>query len=154
VCRWPTCPATYPGLLSRFQAAGGELDYRRVTRSTRLADEAPVLVNCARAGRPDLVGDLSVVPVRRQIVRVSNPGLRMSVRDEDHPGGRLRASEGATTASWVAPWTRAFGTIGSTWPRAGHPRRCRELAPELARATVLDHNRGARPARPAVRLVA
>ena len=34
----------------------------------------------------ELAGDLSVTPVRGQIVRVGNPGLTLSVRDEHHPG--------------------------------------------------------------------
>lgn len=48
----------------------------------------PLVVNCAGLGARELVGDASMYPVRGQIVRVRNPGLTMSVRDELHPGGR------------------------------------------------------------------
>ena len=146
-------PSYLPWLLERFEAAGGELDCRRVSSLEELATEAPVLINCAGLGARDLVGDLSVVPVRGQIVRVSNPGLRMSVRDEDHPGGRAYVHPrvhdcilGGTLDEGV--WDDQVDLATGEAILA----RCRDLAPELERATVLDHVVGLRPARPAVRL--
>jgi D-amino-acid oxidase len=146
-------PSYLPWLLERFEAAGGELDFRRVSSLDELAAEAPVLVNCAGLGARDLLGDTSVVPVRGQIVRVSNPGLRMSVRDEEHPGGRAYVHPrehdcilGGTLDEGV--WDDQVDLATGEAILA----RCRDLAPELARATVLDHIVGLRPARPEVRL--
>jgi D-amino-acid oxidase len=146
-------PRYLPWLLEQFQASGGQLEHRRLGSLGELAGTAPVLVNCTGLGARTLVGDLSVIPVRGQIVRVTNPGVWLSVRDEEHPGGR----------AYVHP--RAHDCIlGGTleegsWDQGVNPvtaeailRRCRDLVPALARARVLEHIVGLRPARPAVRL--
>jgi D-amino-acid oxidase len=146
-------PSYLPWLLHRFQATGGRVEHRRLGSLAELADQAPVLVNCSGLGARRLVGDLSVVPVRGQIVRVSNPGLSLSVRDEEHPGGR----------AYVHPRARDCilgGTLEEgSWDERPDPatarailRRCRDLVPELVHARVLEHVVGLRPARPTVRL--
>jgi D-amino-acid oxidase len=146
-------PSYLPWLLDRFQAEGGRIEYRRLGSLAELADQAPVLVNCSGLGARRLVGDLSVVPVRGQIVRVTNPGVSLSVRDEDHPDGR----------AYVHPRARDCilgGTLDEgSWDERADPataeailRRCRDLVPELANARVLEHVVGLRPARPTVRL--
>lgn len=144
-------PAYLPWLVARFEANGGRLEYRQLGSLAEL--DAPVVVNCAGLGARELVGDLSVVPVRGQIVRVVNPGLRMSVRDEEHPGGR----------AYVHPRDRDCilgGTLDEgTWDDHADPAtsdailaRCRDLVPALADVEVLEHIVGLRPARPSVRL--
>ncbi|HEX4360449.1 MAG TPA: FAD-dependent oxidoreductase [Pseudonocardia sp.] len=144
-------PAYLPWLVARFEANGGRFEYRRLGSLAELT--APVVINCAGLGARELVGDLSVVPVRGQIVRVTNPGLRMSVRDEDHPGGR----------AYVHPRDRDCilgGTLDEgSWDDRVDPAtssailaRCRDLVPALADAEVLEHIVGLRPARPDVRL--
>jgi D-amino-acid oxidase len=144
-------PAYLPWLVARFEANGGRLEYRQLGSLAEL--DAPVVVNCAGLGARELVGDLSVVPVRGQIVRVVNPGLRMSVRDEEHPGGR----------AYVHPRDRDCilgGTLDEgSWDDRADPAtsqailaRCRDLVPALADAEVLQHIVGLRPARPSVRL--
>ena len=146
-------PAYLPWLVARFEANGGRLGYRQLGSLAEL--DAPVVVNCAGLGARELVGDLSVVPVRGQIVRVVNPGLRMSVRDEEHPGGR----------AYVHPRDRDCilgGTLDEgSWDDRADPAtarailaRCRDLVPALADAEVLEHIVGLRPARPTVRLEA
>ena len=47
-----------------------------------------MVVNAAGLAAGELAGDNTTFPVRGQIVRVVNPGLSLSVRDEHHPGGR------------------------------------------------------------------
>ncbi|MDT7691666.1 MAG: D-amino-acid oxidase [Pseudonocardiales bacterium] len=144
-------PSYLPWLVARFEAGGGRLEDRRVGSLAEL--DAPVVVNCSGLGARELVGDLSVVPVRGQIVRVRNPGLRMSVRDEHHPGGR----------AYVHPRGRDAilgGTLDEgSWDDRVDPatsrailERCRDLVPALAGAEVLEHIVGLRPARPTVRL--
>jgi D-amino-acid oxidase len=150
-------PAYLPWLVARFEANGGRFEYRRLGSLAELVapatPAAPVVVNCAGLGARELVGDLSVLPVRGQIVRVVNPGLRMSVRDEDHPGGR----------AYVHPRDRDCilgGTLEEgSWDDSVDPAtsraildRCRDLVPALADAEVLEHIVGLRPARPSVRL--
>jgi D-amino-acid oxidase len=146
-------PRYLPWLLDRFGAGGGQVEYRRLRRIDELADQAPVVVNCSGLGARTLVGDLSVIAVRGQVVRVTNPGVRLSVRDEEHPEGR----------AYVHPRTHDCilgGTLEEgSWDRRVDAatadailRRCRDLVPALADAQVLEHVVGLRPARPAVRL--
>jgi D-amino-acid oxidase len=99
------------------------------------------------------VGDLSVYPVRGQIVRVTNPGITMSVRDEFHPAGR----------AYVHPRSGDCilgGTLDEhQWDTRPDPAtaaaiiaRCAEIVPAIADATVIEHLAGLRPGRPQVRL--
>ena len=100
-----------------------------------------------------MVPDPSVYPVRGRIVRVGNPGLTVSVRDELHPGGR----------AYVHPRTADCILGGSLeegeWDTAVDPvagaaivERCADLVPALRDAAVLEQVVGLRPGRPAVRL--
>ena len=51
----------------------------------------------------DLACDATVYPVRGQIVRVTNPGLTMSIRDENHPGGRPTCTHARAIAFSAEP---------------------------------------------------
>jgi D-amino-acid oxidase len=147
-------PVHLPWLVDRVRALGGEFVYRRVRTLGELVDaDTDVVVNCAGLAARELVGDRSVYPVRGRILRVRNPGLTVSVRDEQHPGGR----------AYVHP--RADDCIlGGTldegeWDTAVDPAagaaildRCCDLVPQLRGATVLEQVVGLRPGRPSVRL--
>lgn len=145
-------PSYLPWLSGELARLGGELVTRRVAHLAELAG-ADAVVNCAGLAARELVGDASVYPVRGQIVRVANPGLTLSVRDEGHPEGR----------AYVHPRERDC-ILGGTleehrWDTEPDPatgesilRRCRDLAPELAGVRVLEHIAGLRPGRPEVRL--
>ena len=82
--------------MQRVRDLGGAIVTRRVTALPELFDAGvDAVVNCPGLGARDLVGDLSVYPVRGQIVRVTNPGITLSVRDEVPPGRpRLRSPAG------------------------------------------------------------
>ncbi|GAA5147731.1 FAD-dependent oxidoreductase [Pseudonocardia eucalypti] len=147
-------PRYLPWLAGELTRLGGELVTRRVGDLAELAGlGTDAVVNCTGLAARELVGDDSVYPVRGQIVRVTNPGLTLSVRDEGHPEGR----------AYVHPRERD-AVLGGTleehrWDTEPDPatgesilRRCRDLAPELAGAQVLEHIAGLRPGRPEVRL--
>lgn len=145
-------PRYLPWLEARVRALGGEVTQRPL-RSLDEVGDADVVVNCAGLGARELVDDPSVYPVRGQVVRVSNPGLTMSVRDEEHPGGR----------AYVHPRTEDCilgGTLDEgQWDTTVDPAvgaailaRCADLVPALRDARVLDQVVGLRPGRPTVRL--
>jgi D-amino-acid oxidase len=147
-------PVYLPWLAGQVRDRGGEISLRRVSSLGELSDGwADVLVNCSGLGARDLLGDLSVYPVRGQIVRVTNPGLTLSVRDEFHPAGR----------AYVHPRTRDC-ILGGTleehrWDTEVDPAtaeaiiaRCRSIVPSLADAEIIGHAVGLRPGRPQVRL--
>jgi len=147
-------PVYLPWLVAQVTERGGEISLRRVSSLDELSDGWPdAVVNCPGLGARELVGDLSVYPVRGQIVRVGNPGLTMSVRDEYHPAGR----------AYVHPRTSDCilgGTLQEhNWDTEADPAtaeaiiaRCTEIVPGVAAAEVLEHIVGLRPGRPQVRL--
>jgi len=146
-------PQYLPWLLKRFSQAGGEVRWQHVHSISEVASEASVVVNCTGLAARELVGDRTVVPVRGQIVRVSNPGLTISVRDEDHPDGRAyvhpRSHDcilGGTLEE--GNWDTSVDLVQSESIIA----RCRDLAPQLLQAKVLEHIVGLRPGRPTVRV--
>ncbi|WP_228032357.1 FAD-dependent oxidoreductase [Mycolicibacterium sp. P9-22] len=146
-------PRYLPWLEARVHALGGQVVRRHLRSLDEVGDGADVVINCAGLGAGPLVGDLSVYPVRGQVVRVSNPGLTMSVRDEQHPGGR----------AYVHPRTEDCilgGTLDEgQWDTTAAPAvgaailaRCADLVPALRDARVLEQIVGLRPGRPTVRL--
>lgn len=112
--------------------------------------DAPLVVNCSGLGSRALAGDPTTTPVRGQVVMVEQWGLDEWWLAEDGP-------------TYVIPRTHDVvlgGTDGvGEWSRtpsedvaADILRRATALVPEVARARVLRHKVGLRPARPEVRL--
>ena len=147
-------PLYLPHLHAAVRAAGVRHVVRRVAALDEVLDLAPaVVVNAAGMAAGALVGDDTVFPVRGQIVRVTNPGQALSVRDEDHPGGR----------AYVHPRSKDCilgGTLEvGSWNTEPDPAetaaildRCFDIAPQLAAARVLETVVGLRPGRPEVRV--
>jgi D-amino-acid oxidase len=135
-------------LVQRVTGGGGVLLRRRVERLTDVAHLAPIVVNATGLAAGVLADDPGVHPARGQVVLVSNPGLRTSVRDEDNPAG----------LTYVHPRSRDV-VLGGTFdldasdctPSAATGEailaRCIALIPELRGARVIDHLVGLRPAR-------
>lgn len=147
-------PIYLPYLHRRYTEAGGEHVARRIGSLDELRDLGPdAIVNSAGLAAGGLVGDATTYPIRGQIVRVANPGLTLSVRDESHPEGR----------AYVHPRTDDCilgGTLDQgVWDTTPDPattasivKRCTDLVPELAGAEILAELAGLRPGRPEVRL--
>ena len=141
-------PVHLPWLLERFVSSGGVVEERAVDSFREAASYGDVVVNCSGLRARELADDEAVFPVRGEVVRVSNPGLSLSVRDEENPKGR----------TYVHPRTRDCVLGGTSepgeWDTTPNPasaaaivERCTEVVPELARAEVLEHHVGLRPAR-------
>jgi D-amino-acid oxidase len=138
-------------LMDRFGAAGGSVQRR--TLSSLHEVDADVVVNCVGLGARDLVDDVSMEPIRGQIVRVRNPGIGRFVLDEDNPEG----------VTYIVPRSGDC-ILGGTaeegaWDLEPDPetaarilRRCTHLEPRLTGVEVLEHRVGLRPGRPEIRL--
>jgi D-amino-acid oxidase len=138
-------------LMDRFAAAGGSVQMR--TLSSLDEADARVVVNCVGLGARDLVDDVSMEPIRGQIVRVRNPGIERFVLDEENPEG----------VTYIVPRSGDC-ILGGTaeegaWDLEPNPetaacilRRCTHLEPRLEGAEVLEHKVGLRPGRPEIRL--
>lgn len=148
-------PVFLPYLERRFRAAGGVIEVRPegIAALDELTAEGRLVVNCTGLGAAALTGDDALYPIRGQVVRVTNPGLRHSLADE----------YGRRAVTYIIPRSRDCilgGTIDEgVWDTTPDPavtetilRRCRELEPRLHDAEVLDVRVGLRPARSAVRL--
>ncbi len=148
-------PVHLPWLVGLFEAAGGLLRVVRIATLDQVLDDgwSELVVNCTGLAARELAQDPSVYPVRGQIVRVGNPGLTLSMRDEQHPAGR----------AYIHPRTEDCilgGTLDEhRWDTevdiaeaASILARCTEIEPRLIGAEVLEHVVGLRPARPTVRV--
>jgi D-amino-acid oxidase len=147
-------PTYLPYLHDQVMRAGGTQVNRRIAGLDEVLDLSPdVIVNAAGLAAGALVGDQTVFPVRGQIVRVANPGLDLSVRDEKHPGGR----------AYVHPRSKDCilgGTLEArNWDTEPDPaetaailERCTDIVPALAGVRVLGSVAGLRPGRPEVRV--
>ena len=144
-----------PWLEGQVRERGGVLEQRRVGSLADAGHGADLVVHCAGLAARELAGDLSVTPVRGQIVRVTNPGLTLSVRDEHHPGGRAYVHP--RTDDCILGGTMEEGRWDTTPDpavSAAIMERCLDLVPELRGVEVLEHLAGLRPVRPMVRVEA
>jgi D-amino-acid oxidase len=140
-------------LEARFLAAGGVVHREHLEGLGDLAGCAPTIVNCSGLGARELVPDPSVTPIRGQVVRTTNPGLTVSLRDQHHPDGY----------TYVHPRTHDVVLGGTLEPgredREPDPdvtaailARGTALAPALADARIIAQAVGLRPGRASVRL--
>lgn len=140
--------ATYLGyLLTRLHAAGGDLTRMALAA---LPSHGDVVVNCTGLASRLLADDPTVHPVRGQVVRVEQVGLERVWLDPE-------------AITYVVPRLHDIVVGGTSdegsWDRRPDPataeailHRATLLVPELARARVLGHRVGLRPARDQVRL--
>lgn len=149
-----TMPVYLDYLVERLTAAGAAIDIGEPVTSLRSLD-APLIVNCTGIGARDLVPDPAVVPLRGQVVIVSNPGIADFFR---HP------SDGVDS-TYIFPHGDVVLLGGTSeegaWDLAPRPsvtmrilRDCAAVDPRLRGAQVLAERVGLRPYRPDVRLEA
>lgn len=152
-CRLPLIdmPVHLAWLEGRVRAAGGAVERRAVTSFGEAAAEADTVVNCAGLGARELVPDPGMRPVRGQLVLVENPGIREWFTEAD-------PASSETTYFFPQPGRLVLGGTAATddWSAEPDPRtardivaRCARVRPEIARARVLGHRVGLRPARDA-----
>lgn len=143
-------------LRDRLAAAGGRIERRSAGSLDEAAGRAGYVVNCTGLGARELVPDPGVRPVQGQLVVVENPGVEEWV---------VSAYKEATATLYALPQPYglvlggtavedAWGTEPDPAVAEGIVARCARILPEVARARVLGHRVGLRPARPAVRLEA
>ena len=145
-------PVHLEWLGGRLEQLGGTLTRLNLSALPVTGDGVDVVVDCAGLGARLFAGDLSVVPVRGQVVVVEQVGL-----------DRWWLATTDATPTYVVP--RADDVVlGGTeergdWSRTPDPAtaddilaRAERLVPQLAGAKVLRHKVGLRPARPEVRV--
>ncbi|WP_326656276.1 FAD-dependent oxidoreductase [Streptomyces sp. NBC_00385] len=152
-CRLPLIdmPVHLAWLEERVRAAGGSVERRGVSSFDEPAAEAATVVNCTGIGARELVPDAGMRPVRGQLVLVENPGIEEWFTEAD-------PASSETTYFFPQPGRLVLGGTAGTddWSTVPDPRtareivaRCARVRPEIARARVLGHRVGLRPARDA-----
>jgi D-amino-acid oxidase len=140
-------------LLERFTSAGGLVKQLVVNSLEEATRVARTVVNCTGLGARELVGDVRMIPIRGQIVRVRNPGLERCLLDEGNPKGLtyiVSRSEDCILGGTAEEGR--WDTEPDPEVAAAIVHRCVALEPQLSDAPVLEHKVGLRPGRPEIRL--
>ena len=139
-----------PWLMKKFQAVGGLIIKHKVDRLGEL-ENYDIIINCTGLAARELVGDMSVYPIRGQIVAVNIPSLGKFYGSEDDNlvhvishkdycilGGTAEANNWSTTPD----------------PKTREKILCKfsDMFPTLRGAEVVDEWACLRPAREEVRL--
>ena len=138
----------------RFRENGGRMIQRKVGQLSELSENYNIIVNCTGLGARELVGDLSVYPVRGQMLEVKGPSIQ-SVYLNREPGNRHIA--------YIIPRNGHLFLGGTAdkynWSTEMDPaqteaiyRKCVELCPQLEGSEVVGGWAALRPARDSVRL--
>jgi D-amino-acid oxidase len=140
-------PVHLDWLRTRVLDLGGTLTRLNVRA---LPDGADLVVNCAGLGARLLGADLSITPVRGQVVIVEQFGLDRWWLDPAGPTYVVPRSGDVVVGGTEEPgeWSRT----PSPQTAAAILERAARLEPRLTGARVLRHKVGLRPARPTVRL--
>ncbi len=146
-------PVYLDWLAARLDSLGGTITRHTLSALPETgAGRADVVVNCTGLAARHFAGDLTVEPVRGQVLRVAQFGL-----------DRWWLDDSTDEPTYIVPRSRDI-VVGGTeqrgeWSRTPDPAtadailaRATALVPELAGAKVLQHRVGLRPARPAVRV--
>jgi D-amino-acid oxidase len=145
-----------PFLMKRFEARGGVIERGTVQSLNEVIAEHRIIVNCTGIDSKRLLGDNEVFPIRGQVIRVKNPGIRRSITIETNE----EASENATYTiarsedvilGGVAMMNNWDTSIDDTTIQ-GIIERCTEIEPALRGTEVLGHKAGLRPGRTEIRL--
>jgi D-amino-acid oxidase len=142
-------------LMKRFTDLGGKIQKlnKEISALGELYPENKLIVNCAGLGAHKVCGDKEVYPIRGQVIRMSNPGIKRSLIDESGP----------LALTYIVPRSNDC-ILGGTaeeneWSLQINPstaqdivHKCQQLEPSLRGANILGHMVGLRPGRKEVRL--
>ncbi|WP_141013710.1 FAD-dependent oxidoreductase [Nocardioides sambongensis] len=151
-----TMPVYLAWLTGQVRRAGVEMRTAEVDSPHAAAEltGAGTVVVAAGGGSGRILGDdASVVPVRGQVVRLRNPGLREWIVDDDHPDGLTYVLPRRTDV--VCGGTAEEGLTDlhcDPETEAAILRRAVELVPGLTGAEVIGRSAGLRPTRPTLRV--
>ena len=142
-------------LVTRFKDAGGKITKldKEIESIEEISADHNLIINCSGLGAGKLFNDKEVFPIRGQLVKTANPGLRDCINEE----------EGPLAVSYIVPHG-TYCILGGTaddnnWSLEVDPKttdeiltKCRILDPRLEGAEVLGERVGLRPGRTEVRL--
>jgi len=141
-------------LEERFTEGGGEIRRGSVADLADCFAEADIVINCSGAGARELVPDLSVQPVRGQLVAVVNPGVTEFFAEHTDELGEMTylLPQGDVLLLGGSAEKGESAMVPDLDIAAGIIQRCSRVVPAIAEAKVLGHRTGIRPQRPSIRL--
>ncbi|XP_075059020.1 D-aspartate oxidase isoform X2 [Mixophyes fleayi] len=137
-------------LLSGFKRNGGFVQTRKVDNIWQLYGSFDVVMNCSGLGSRDLIGDLTVYPVRGQVLEVHAPWLTHFIRDGDGNTYIYPGITGVTLGGTKEKNDWRLSPDAET--RKDILERCCDLEPSLHGVFVIQDKVGLRPTRLAVRV--
>lgn len=129
---------------------GGYIESRKVHDIWELHGSYDVVMNCTGLGARDLVGDMSVFPVRGQVLEVHAPWLKHFIRDGDGSTYIYPGQDGVTLGGSREKDDWRLLPDAQTSKDIRH--RCCNLEPSLHGVAVIKEKVGLRPTRAAVRI--
>ncbi|XP_040206171.1 D-aspartate oxidase [Rana temporaria] len=139
-----------PWMEKRFKMNGGYIETRKVHDIWELHGSYDVVMNCTGLGARDLVGDMSVFPVRGQVLEVHAPWLKHFIRDGDGSTYIYPGQDGVTLGGSREKDDWRLLPDAQTSKDIRH--RCCNLEPSLHGVAVIKEKVGLRPTRAAVRI--
>jgi D-amino-acid oxidase len=128
--------------------AGARLVRRRPASLDEALSAAPLVINATGLAAGQLCDDPAVYPARGHIVLADNPGLDVSVRDEDNPAGITYVHPRTHDVVLGGTFDAGFTSLDPDPAEAtAIVRRCLSLVPELSGVRILGSRVGLRPAR-------
>jgi D-amino-acid oxidase len=86
-----------PYLQDRLASASGTITQLALTDLGQAARHASLVINATGLGARDLAGDISLTPIRGQLVVINNPGISEFFTED--PGGLLTCCTCTPTAA-------------------------------------------------------
>ncbi|XP_053316030.1 D-aspartate oxidase [Spea bombifrons] len=139
-----------PWMEQRFKTNGGTVQTGKVESIWQLYGKYNIVVNCSGIGSRELIGDLSLYPVKGQVLEVHAPWIKHFIREGN---GNTYIYPGITGT-----------TLGGTrqkddWTLSADAKiskeildRCCDLEPSLRGVSIIREKVGLRPTRSAIRL--
>jgi D-amino-acid oxidase len=143
-------------LEQRFKAAGGSVDIRRISSLSEATKTRRIVINCTGYGARYVAPDLSVTPIRGDLLVVDQPDpcINEFFSEETGPSSELMHIYPQPNHI-ILGGTALPGQDSRTLDPAiaqGILDRCIAVEPRLAGASIREHRVGLRPARPRLRL--
>lgn len=142
-------------LVNRVEELGGEIQKlsTRLNSINEISSSDVITINCTGLGSYDLCGDEKMFPIRGQLVRTTNPGLKRILSDEEGPLGLCYTVPRSTDCILGGTAQENNWDLDVDQDTADEiVRKCRKLEPMLKDAEILEHKVGLRPGRDEVRL--
>lgn len=143
-----------PWLMTQFRIKNGKVINRKINSLEEVMTDYDLVVNCTGIGAYDL-GDLSVYPVRGQVIRVKAPWVKHFYFDKDPSETRNKIYIFPGKDFVVLGGTSQIGNWSTDVTESDRKRildGCSRLIPSLREAEVLEEWTGLRPSRPTIRL--